>query len=89
MDSTVSVGNFFDSSIGSVLVTTTSFAPHVDRRSAAGSERTPWVAAMTTSPAPASLEHLDRAGDGSAGVDHVVDQDAGATFDLTDDAGWT
>ena len=31
------------------------------------------------------LEHLDGAGDGSAGVDHVVDQDAGAAFDLADD----
>ena len=31
------------------------------------------------------LEHLDGAGDGSAGIDHVVDQDAGAAFNLAHD----
>ena len=34
---------------------------------------------------PGVLEHLDRTGNGAAGVDHVVDQHAGAAFDLADD----
>ncbi len=55
MDSTVSVGKRFSSGIGSVLVAMTSLAPQFARRSAAGSENTPCVVAMMTSPAPAFL----------------------------------
>ena len=35
---------------------------------------------------PGVQEHLDGLGDGAAGVDHVIDQDAGASLDVADDA---
>ena len=54
IDRTVSCGNRLASSIGRVLVTITSRAPQEANRSAAGSESTPWVAAMMTSLAPSS-----------------------------------
>src|SRR5690606_35752886 len=52
IDSTVSFSKRWSSGMGSVSVTTTSRAPHSCKRRAAGSERTPCVAATMTSFAP-------------------------------------
>ena len=55
MERTVRFSKRFSAGIGRVSVAMTSLAPQDARRSAAGSENTPWVVAMMTSPAPASL----------------------------------
>ena len=51
----------------------------------AGSDNTPWVAMAEMSAAPPLGQELGCGTDGAGGVDHVVDQDAVAPLDLTDD----
>src|SRR5699024_8952984 len=58
MESTVSPSNRFSSGTGTVLVITTSVAPHSLSRWGAGSESTPWVAATKTLRAPSALSTL-------------------------------
>ena len=68
-----------------MLVTTTSVIRLFLSRSTAGPESTPWVEATMTVDGAVVEQRLGRLDDGAAGVDHVVDEHADATLDLTDD----
>ena len=78
----------FSSAIGSVLVTMISEMAEFFSRSTAGSERTPCVAADDDLGRALLEQRLGRLHDRAAGVDHVVDDDAGPALDLPDDLGW-
>lgn len=85
MDKTVSWGKRLSSPIGSVFVTITSRAPQEASRCAAGSESTPGCRDDHVTGAVV-VQQCHRAGDGAAGVDHVVNQDTGAPGHVADDA---
>ena len=68
-----------------MLVTTTSRTGAFLSRSTAGPDSRPWVAAMITDVGAPVDEQLGRARERAAGVDHVVDEHAGAAFDRADD----
>ena len=70
--------------MGRVSVTTTREIGAALRRSTAGSESTPWVAMTEMSEAPGVGEQLGRSAHRAGRVDHVVDQHAVATLDVTD-----
>ena len=78
----------FSVGTGSVLVTTTSrigpFFKPVDGRAGEQAVRR---ARSSTDAAPRVDEQLGGADHGARGVDHVVDEDALAALDLTDDLG--
>ena len=85
IESTVSLSNSCSGRIGSVLVTITSLIRLFFSRSVAGGVSSPCVAATMTSARAGVEQQLGRLDDRAAGVDHVVDQQAAAARDVTDD----
>ena len=85
IESTRRASNCLSSEIGSVFVTTTSRIGPFFSRSTAGPDSRAWVAMIDTESAPRLGQQLGRADDRARGVDHVVDEQALAARDLTDD----